>query len=177
METNAPKRSLIEAIKADDVELMQDCIIAGADIQIKDNLDHTLLHFACKVGSPNVAEALIRYQLDVNDEDIKGATPLHFACASGNTEMVELLLNNKANLRAKDMNGWTPLHWASAKGELEIAKRLIQAGASIRAVNSAHATAVDLDTTGALREFVSQQNIATPPQPEEPNIAPSFAQW
>jgi tankyrase len=178
MSTSTPQKDLIEAVKRDDVELMQDCVIAGADVQAKDSLDHTLLHFACKVGSHKIAEVLIRYHLDVNYEDTKGVTPLHYACANDNMEMVELLLNNGANIRAKDMNGWTPLHWASAKGRFDIAKRLIDAGSNVKALNSTHSTAIDLDSTGTLKEFLTQRGNAIETAPAStPSKGPNLTQW
>ena len=94
----------------------------------------TGLHAAALKGNADLADMLLNYGADVNDEDSKGRTPLHFAVEDDeNTRIVKLLLRHGANINARDKNKCTPLHNAVLHYCAETAELLLRNGADVNA--------------------------------------------
>jgi len=112
-------------------------ITKGADIEARDTLGHTALHYAVLTGWPeNVVTTLINAGANVNARDHDDLTPLHYAALAGYTDRVKTLLEKGAdtNARAKCLgpllkNG-TPLHMAALGANTEIVKLLLEHGAN-----------------------------------------------
>ena len=67
----------------------------GGSADATDTLGHTALHYACRMGNVEAAQALFEALGDDLDVDVKtnaGVTPLMLAIASRNDEMVALIL-------------------------------------------------------------------------------------
>jgi len=79
--------------------------------------DTTLLHFASKIGTVEIADALIKKGVNVHAINSEEDTSLHWATRYNNTEMVALLLNEGANVNAINSEGETPLHNAAQHTE------------------------------------------------------------
>jgi len=130
----------------------------GIDINSKDALEYTALHYAVQGGHREMAEFLIAQGADVNAEQEGWRTPLHIAAKTGHTDVAELLIANGANINAggdwtpiqeaayysKDMvellitkgadidgGEWTALHSAVDNGDKDIAELLIAKGADL----------------------------------------------
>jgi ankyrin repeat protein len=133
-------------------EVAELLIAKGADVNARDTLGFTPLHFAAESGRTEVAQTLIAKGADINaqskpdfDEfttftpvwiwsrrlvrslpgNSRGTTPLFFARSP---EMTKLLIAKGANVNAKNTNGMTPLHTTQSKA---IAKILLAAGTKI----------------------------------------------
>ena len=116
-------------------------IAAGVDVNRKDPIGNTPLHYALDMGGfdthPEIAQALIVAGADINAKDKFGDTPLHFVASwYGLTEMVDALIAAGADIHAKNRNGDTPLHCVALTGPPEAAAALIAAGADIYAKNN-----------------------------------------
>ncbi|MGL9779767.1 MAG: ankyrin repeat domain-containing protein, partial [Wolbachia sp.] len=83
-----------------------------ANVNAKDQIGRTPLHFAAENGHKDVVEFLLSNKADVNAVNKYEWTPLHFAAGNGHKEVVEALLKVEGiNVNATDQSGWTPLHW------------------------------------------------------------------
>ena len=104
---------LREAIREGDIEAVQQHLVAGADVNAKDEEGLTPLHLAASWGHKEVAELLIDNGADVNVKSGFGQPPLRWAAGNEGSQVAELLIAKGADVNAKDDNGWTPLDHAS----------------------------------------------------------------
>ena len=98
----------------------------GADINVEDEDDMTLLHWAARRGDKDFVEFLLANGADVNIKVGAGnKTPLHEATEKGHKEIVELLLDHGAEINAMDGQGYTPMYYAVSKDRKDISDVLI----------------------------------------------------
>ncbi len=107
-ELNKEKWNDIDAFK------IQDLLERGADVNAKDNIGSSTLHWASSMNELEIAKLLIDRGADVKAKDDWGKTPLHRASWNNHIEIAELLLNRGANLEAKDVYEQTPLDLAGS---------------------------------------------------------------
>uniref|UniRef100_A0A8C4WAC3 Myosin XVI n=1 Tax=Gopherus evgoodei TaxID=1825980 RepID=A0A8C4WAC3_9SAUR len=72
-------------------------ILAGGNVNQKNDKGVTLLHIACANGYKDVASLILDHGADVNVVDNQYWTPLHLAAKYGQTNLVKLLLMHQAN--------------------------------------------------------------------------------
>ena len=87
----------------------------GVDVNTKNALGASPLHFACADGTDSleVAELLLRNGANPSSvEASTGCTPLHYAALVPNVEYVQLLLRSGANPLAEDQEDYLPLDYA-----------------------------------------------------------------
>lgn len=92
---------LHEQVRQDNVEVVEELILAGADLQ-----QGTPLIDAVKNNNVKMVKMLMVGDVDVKACDETGSTALHYA---RNLEIAVLLLNEGAEIEAKDSDGKTPL--------------------------------------------------------------------
>jgi ankyrin repeat protein len=110
---------------SDHVELLQQALQEGFDINKKQLLSHTILIDACYYGRSQCVELLLKHGADPNIINFFGYTPLLYA--SNNLACIKLLIQAKADLKYKSQN-WTPLMQASENGDLACVQYLLDAG-------------------------------------------------
>jgi len=88
-------------------------ILAGVDVNAKDNNNRTALAFAARQGKQDCVNALIAAHADVNEKSCNGMTALMMAAATGNYECVKVLISAGADLNAEDKDGNTALNYAN----------------------------------------------------------------
>ena len=120
----APGRSIHRAAMNGNIEAVKQHLDAGTDVNAKDVIKRTPLHYAAFYGHKVVAELLIAEGADVNAKNgLSGETPLHHAAYGGHKEIVELLIANGADVNAKSesknrfFKGRTPLDSAEYNPE------------------------------------------------------------
>ena len=69
-----------------------------ANINAKDNVDRTSLHWACIKGEIRLVELLLKNNLNLEATDKEGKTPLYHAAKEGYKEIVNLLTQWKNNI-------------------------------------------------------------------------------
>jgi len=131
-----PAKSLHEAAAEGDIEQVKSLISKGTDVNAKDKLGRTALHYASEKGHTEVARLLISHgaYVNVTGASDRNRTPLHYAAMIGDKQTVELLISKGANINAKDRNGSTPLFEAMrspAVGRKEVVELLVSKGAKI----------------------------------------------
>lgn len=104
---------VIEAFMAEDMELLQQLVADGADIDEKDSDGFTALQYAVNWGDIETTQWLIQNGADVNTTDNWGSTPLINAVYNvAGIEIIELLLENGADKTLVDSEGKTAYDYA-----------------------------------------------------------------
>jgi ankyrin repeat protein/L-ascorbate metabolism protein UlaG (beta-lactamase superfamily) len=127
--------SLNQAAATGDLARVKKLIVAGANVNDKNNDSRTPLHLAAGLGSREVVELLLSRGADVKAQDKYEWTPLHVAIRANRIDIVELLLQKGADLESKDQSGLSPLNTAAAVGDLSMVNLLLDAGAQINTGN------------------------------------------
>jgi len=102
------------------------------NINKKDNLDRTILHYFALQGKLDDVLKAIQKGADVNVQDKYGFSPLHYASNKGYLDIVDTLLKKNADPNLKDHYDCTPLHHAAEQGYLEIVISLLNSKADLQ---------------------------------------------
>ena len=110
----------------------------GANIEARDKMLKTPLHYACEIGNTLAVKLLMENGGDPFEKDNCGRTALHYACYSGKTEILALLTQHTTDIiHMKDHAGRTALHhtvFMEANAVLMISK-LLDYGADVNALD------------------------------------------
>jgi ankyrin repeat protein len=116
-------------------------ILAGADVNARNDYGVTPLSLACTDGNAAIVEKLLNAGAEPDGAVRSGETPLMIAARTGSIDAVTLLLAYKADVNAKERwNGQTALMWAAAEGHASVAQLLIDHGADVHASSNSGAT-------------------------------------
>ena len=124
----APDILIHDAVEKGNVEAIKQHLAAGTDVNVRDSIGETPLHYAARWGHKGIAELLIANGADVNAKHDYGYTPLHWTANNGHKEVVELLIAKGADVNAKDNQGRTPLDVAIELKQTQIAALLRKHG-------------------------------------------------
>lgn len=101
---------LIKAVhKRNYSEVQRLATIDKTQINTRDELGQTALHWAAMFGYNHTVVLLIRLGADINAQDFHRITPLHNAAQNGHTDLIKLLVTLGADINACDEYGDTPL--------------------------------------------------------------------
>ena len=128
-QTTRMNQGLFDAARKGDAETVSKLLAEGADKNVKDGQDLTLLHWAANNGHQSVVQVLLQARAEVDPKDKRGLTPLYWAARKGHASVVEALLQAGADKNVKDEQGVTPLHWAANDGHESAVEVLLRAGA------------------------------------------------
>jgi cytohesin len=92
-----PKKSLVKAVKDNNIALMDELIAGGSNLEEQGMWDNTPLLAACMYGKAEAAMRLIALRANVSARNEYGATPLHYAAVEGCQGVVEALLSAQAS--------------------------------------------------------------------------------
>lgn len=127
--TSDQKTSLILATtegKTDLVKFLLGNKAVRAQVQDKDSLGWTALHYAVKDGSAEIVKLLIEQQAKVNAKDIDGRQPLMVACEAGKLDTAKLLAKKGVDVDARDKQNRTALMYACLNTFEEVATWLLK---------------------------------------------------
>ena len=122
---NKPGRTgFMLACKIGHVEVVE-CLLKHSktfniDLNTRDYLEWTAVHWACTRGHTKVVELLLNHssgeEIDFNARNNLGDTAFILACQKGHIDVVRLLLDNSAikniDLNIRDNNGWNGFMWS-----------------------------------------------------------------
>ena len=81
------------------IAIVQCLIEKGANIEAKNEIQRTPLHFACSKGHLPIVQYLIEKGANIEAKDkCNQRTPLHFACSKGHLPIVQYLIEEGANI-------------------------------------------------------------------------------
>lgn len=111
---NPPSLDIHAATFMGNLEVVDQHIKAGSDLNKKDQYGSTPLTIAATFNKTEVALALINAGADVNMQSADGSTPLHTSAFFCRIEIVEALLEKGADKTLRNSYGSTPLESVSA---------------------------------------------------------------
>lgn len=103
----------------------------GADINAKNRMGDSALHFAALKGRADDATVLIGWGIDISATTTSGSTALHQASHSPDAEITKTLIAAGADVNVSDIVGQSALLIAADKGYLETVKLLIETTTNI----------------------------------------------
>ena len=133
-----------------DIETMKLLLDNGADVNAKNRLEGTPLHWA--VRSEEKTRLLLERGAEINSKTQDGSTPLYLASRRRDSHSVlRLLLDKGADPNIATMNGRTPLMAAARDGDVPAMKLLL--------AKKADATALSSSGAGVLMEAARSRNL------------------
>lgn len=106
---------------ADQLNIIKWLIKQGAEVDVKDKIHRTPLHWAAHRGHHDIVKVLLNKNASCTIMDAEGVSPLHLAIKQPSTKCLEIMLDHfqqtKCDLSTLiDGKGRTPVHWAAASG-------------------------------------------------------------
>lgn len=115
VETLASSRmsALSLACQICNIKLIMALLRQGADVNMRGDDEMSPLHIICNSERhqhvhTHIAELLLQYNVDVNQQDVRGRTALLLACSNSQVSLVELLIRAGCDVNISDNNGDTP---------------------------------------------------------------------
>lgn len=133
----------IRAASSGNLAEVRALLVQGAQINSKDVIGDTALHWSSLECRLNVVEFLVSQpDIQINLHDVSGDVPLGLSASSGCLEVTKYLTRqNLINLNAVNNIGQTPLLLASSMGRTEVAKFLAgQARVDVNAADVSNIT-------------------------------------
>jgi len=126
----SPRSELFEAVSAGDPHAVRRALADGADVNERNRLGQTPLHYA---RTRDVAAVLVAHGADVHAKDKAGCTPLHILASFHVDKTIEFLIGVGANVNARNEKGQTPLHVAGRCSATRVYELLVRCGADVTA--------------------------------------------
>ena len=103
-----PPVLLFSALSDGNLDLLQ-TLLEDYEMEVdsRDHMSRTPLHYACQHDDVHAIETLLRYGARITPTDCNGSTPLHVACAHGHTAALDLLLQEWVCPEPKEVLGMT----------------------------------------------------------------------
>ncbi|GIL93449.1 hypothetical protein Vretimale_12719 [Volvox reticuliferus] len=123
MDDKRPPKNIFEAAQRNDTGYIKKLAERTLDfnVNIRDQLQRTALHWAAELGHVDAAELLIDYGIDVKAVECNGRTAVHLAARSGDRGMLECIMEllspeeRTEMINQADNFGVTPLYLARQK--------------------------------------------------------------
>ena len=135
---HASDNSLIEAVRAHDIDTVQALLKQQVDVNAPEPDGATALHWAAYEDDLSLARLLTDAGAVVDVGNDYGVTPLSLACDNGAAAMVTLLLEAGADPEVARTTGETPLMTCARTGSVDAVRALLSHGADPNVAESWH---------------------------------------
>uniref|UniRef100_A0A8C4IDD1 Kinase D-interacting substrate 220a n=1 Tax=Dicentrarchus labrax TaxID=13489 RepID=A0A8C4IDD1_DICLA len=122
---------LMVATEQGNLEIVQELIRRGANVNLDDVDCWTALISAAKEGHIEVVRELLENNANLEHRDMGGWTAVMWAAYKGRTDVAQLLLEKGANPNITGQYSVYPIIWAAGRGHAEIVHLLLQHGAKV----------------------------------------------
>ncbi|WP_257295071.1 ankyrin repeat domain-containing protein [Endozoicomonas sp. YOMI1] len=131
------------SVSRQDKELMNAVMLAGANVDVKNQFGDCALHIAAGLNDITYLRKLLEFAADRNARDQQGRTALHLGNRTDNVACAETLIRAGADINARDCSGETALFAAVKKNNIGYIMALIDANADINVKNNRNQTALE----------------------------------
>ena len=145
-----PRIDIWMAAEQGDIKAVKQHLDAGTDVDAKNDIGRTPLHFAAWNGHKEVTALLIAKGADVNAQMDDGTTPLDWAIRFDETETADLLRKHGGKT-ADWFNADKSIHTAARAGHIEAVKQHLVAGTDVNSKDGDGYTCLHL-TLGVVGE-------------------------
>ncbi len=129
---------LMEAVRSDDVKLVDRLLANGADVKAATRYNITPLSIAAANGNAAIIERLLNAGADANSTSEEGQTVLMTAALTGKVDAVKVLLAHGAKVNIQEpVRGQTALMWSASEGNTATVELLIEFGADVKTKSKA----------------------------------------
>lgn len=126
-------KDVFQAVQDEDLNNLRFFLTDGADVDMRNEHGHTLLHKALMEGKTAAARFLLEAGADAETGGGQaGYSALHWTARSGDAELTRLVLEYTENLEKTDGQSMTPLQLAAFMGHKAVVEALTEAGADFR---------------------------------------------
>lgn len=155
---NCSKR-IEKAVETGNIELVQNFLNEGGDINCIGKWEQTLLMKAIQSNQEKIALLLINNGADINKVDDENTTALFKTVFYGLTKTAQILIDKGANINALCRHGSTALMLASTLKKMEMVKLFVENGAdaTIKDHYGRDASTTDREIFLYLKEIKSKQ--------------------
>ncbi|XP_059376634.1 kinase D-interacting substrate of 220 kDa B-like isoform X5 [Carassius carassius] len=123
--------ALMLASEQGSLQIVQELIRRGANVNLDDIDCWTALISAAKEGHTEVVKELLENNANVEHRDMGGWSALMWAAYKGRVEVAHLLLEKGAHPNITGQYSVYPIIWAAGRGHAEIVQLLLQHGAKV----------------------------------------------
>ncbi|KAI0869581.1 hypothetical protein GGS24DRAFT_478422 [Hypoxylon argillaceum] len=110
---------------------------------------------SAQTNNEAMVTALVKCNIDINQQMVNDGSALHSASAAGHVNIVNILIKRGAAVNARKATGSTPLQLAAAEGHLAVVRLLLHKGAIINLTGDSHGTALSAAASRGRTSVVS----------------------
>lgn len=114
-----------EACRTNDIEQMKRLLSDDEDVNIRDQLDRSGLHYASANGHEEVVAQLFVQGADDDSADKHGMTGMLWASWFGHVSVVQFLMKKCSNVSVTNMHGMNLFHCAVQNNQMSIVQYLV----------------------------------------------------
>ena len=92
-------------MKSNSTEILNMLVALKANLNIKNKLNETPIHFAVRSKNIDNIDILLSQGVDLSLKTINNETPIFYSMKSGNLRIIKLLYNNNSPILNLDKNG------------------------------------------------------------------------
>lgn len=134
-EIGNPDSALLRAAQSGDADRAALALRAGADIEVRDEMERTSLLLAVTEGQVDVARMLVAMGADADALDHQHDTPWLVTGVTGSVPMLEALLPADPDFSILNRYGGTSVIPASERGHVDYVRRVVETGMDLDHVN------------------------------------------